>query len=161
MEAALAAYGKVEEYGVAQVSTAATYAMADLYRDLGKSLLDSERPRRLSAEELEQYDMLLEEQAFPFEEKAIGIHERNARRAARGSGTHGSRRATRSSPRCKPGRYARLEITGRSGRARHGGARSCRAVRLRRESRSTRGAMTRRGRSSRRHLRPIRRMPRR
>ena len=84
LEQALGAYGQAEEYGVAQVTTAATYAMADLYRHLGKALLDSERPRELDAEELEQYDMLLEEQAFPFEEKAIGIHERNARRAAEG-----------------------------------------------------------------------------
>ena len=58
--------------------------MADLYRDFGRALLASERPRELGAEELEQYDLLLEEQAFPFEEKAIAIHERNARRAAEG-----------------------------------------------------------------------------
>ena len=58
--------------------------MADLYRDLARALLASERPTGLSAEELEQYDLLLEEQAYPFEEKAIGVHERNAGRARKG-----------------------------------------------------------------------------
>jgi hypothetical protein len=84
LEAALSGYGRAEEYGIAQVTTASVFAMADLYRDLGKALLESDRPRNLDAEELEQYDVLLEEQAFPFEEKAIGIHERNARLAAQG-----------------------------------------------------------------------------
>jgi tetratricopeptide (TPR) repeat protein len=112
MEAALGAYGKVEEYGVAQVSTAATYAMADLYRHLGKSLLDSERPRKLSAEELEQYNILLEEQAFPFEEKAIGIHARNTRRAAEGIWDSWIEKSYADLAVMQPGRYARLEITG-------------------------------------------------
>jgi hypothetical protein len=83
-EQALAGYSRAAQYGVAEVTTAAGWAMADLYRDLGKSLLDSERPPSLSQEEREAYDVLLEEQAFPFEEKAIEIHETNARRAADG-----------------------------------------------------------------------------
>jgi tetratricopeptide (TPR) repeat protein len=112
MEAALAAYGKVEEYGVAQASTAATYAMADLYRHLGKSLVESERPRKLSAEELEQYNILLEEQAFPFEEKAIGIHARNTRRAAEGTWDSWIEKSYADLAVMQPGRYARLEITG-------------------------------------------------
>ena len=110
MEAALGAYGKVEDYGVAQVSTAATYAMADLYRHLGKSLLDSERPRKLSAEELEQYNILLEEQAFPFEEKAIGVHARNTRRAAEGTWDSWIEKSYADLAVMQPGRYARLEI---------------------------------------------------
>jgi tetratricopeptide (TPR) repeat protein len=53
----------------------------------------SERPKRLSTEELEQYDLLLEEQATPFEEQAIALHEANAARAREGiydSGVQGS-----------------------------------------------------------------------
>jgi tetratricopeptide (TPR) repeat protein len=111
MEAALGAYGKAEEYGVAQVTTAATYAMGDLYRHLGKSLLDSDRPRGLSADELEQYNVLLEEQAFPFEEKAIGIHGRNAQRAAEGLWDPWIEKSYADLAAMQPGRYARLEVT--------------------------------------------------
>jgi hypothetical protein len=66
------------------VTTAATFEMGELYRRLGADLIKSERPADLDAEELEQYDLLLEEQAFPFEEKAAEVHELNARHAAEG-----------------------------------------------------------------------------
>jgi tetratricopeptide (TPR) repeat protein len=109
LEAALAAYGKAADYAVATVTTAAGFAMADLYRDFGRALLESQRPRDLTAEELEQYDLLLEEQAFPFEEKAIAIHERNARLAAEGTYDEWVRASYAELARLKPGRYARAE----------------------------------------------------
>ncbi|VAW26217.1 TPR domain protein, putative component of TonB system, partial [hydrothermal vent metagenome] len=40
-------------------------------------LLSSERPLGLNNDELEQYEILLEDQAFPFEEKAIEFFEVN------------------------------------------------------------------------------------
>lgn len=109
LEAALGAYGKVADYAVAPFATAAGFAMADLYRDFGRALLESERPRNLSPDELEQYDLLLEEQAFPFEEKAIAIHERNARLAAEGTYDEWVRASYAELARLKPGRYARAE----------------------------------------------------
>jgi tetratricopeptide (TPR) repeat protein len=109
LEAALTGYGRAEEYGIAQVSTAAAYAMADLYRHLGRALLESDRPRNLDADELEQYDVLLEEQAFPFEEKAIGIHERNARLAAQGVYDEWVQKSFADLAQLNPGRYARVE----------------------------------------------------
>ena len=109
LESALAAYGGAAEYGVASVATDATYAMAELYRHFGRALLDSERPRDLSAEELEQYDLLLEEQAFPFEEKAIDLHERNARRAAEGVYDEWVQKSYAALAELKPGRWARAE----------------------------------------------------
>jgi cellulose synthase operon protein C len=110
MEATLSAYTRAASYGVAEVTTAASYSMADLYRDLGRSLLGSERPAGLSAEELEQYDLLLEEQAYPFEEKAIGIHETNARRAAEGVYDQWVRRSYAALAEMKPARYDRKEL---------------------------------------------------
>lgn len=84
MEAVLKAYASASEYGVAEVTTAATFQTAALYQDFGKALMNSQRPKKLSKAELEQYNVLLEEQAFPFEEKAIELHEVNARRTADG-----------------------------------------------------------------------------
>jgi Tfp pilus assembly protein PilF len=109
LEAALDGYGRAAGYGIASVTTEASYAMADLYRDFGRALMESERPRDLSAEELEQYDLLLEEQAFPFEEKAIGIHETNARRAMDGVYDDWVRRSYAALAEMKPARYARTE----------------------------------------------------
>jgi tetratricopeptide (TPR) repeat protein len=84
MEQALQAYGQAADYGVAQVTTAATFETADLYYQLSRDLLASERPKDLDAEESGQYDVLLEEQAFPFEEKAIDLYRVNAERAGDG-----------------------------------------------------------------------------
>jgi TolA-binding protein len=84
MEETLKAYAVAADYGVADVTTAATYRIATVYREFGKALMTSERPKKLSKVEREQYDVLLEEQAFPFEEKATEYHEVNARRAANG-----------------------------------------------------------------------------
>ena len=84
LDKALDAYKQAAEYNVAEVTTAATYEMAELYRTLAKDLLASERPKTLKGDALEQYNLLLEEQVFPFEEQAIQIHELNAARAKEG-----------------------------------------------------------------------------
>ena len=84
MEEALKAYAAAANYGVADITTAATYHTASLYQDFGKAMLSSQRPKKLNKAELEQYNVMLEEQAFPFEEKATELHEVNAKRAASG-----------------------------------------------------------------------------
>ncbi|MCB1998249.1 MAG: hypothetical protein KDG57_20655, partial [Rhodoferax sp.] len=83
LNVAQAALQQVADYGVPEAVTAATFHSAELFRAFGRALMDSERPKKLKQKaEREQYDVLLEEQAFPFEEKAIALHETNARRAA-------------------------------------------------------------------------------
>lgn len=84
MRAALAALGEAASYGVADVTTESAFRMAELYRGMAVALLASARPAGLDEDTLEQYEMLLEEQAFPFEEDAIAIHEANAARARDG-----------------------------------------------------------------------------
>lgn len=110
MERALDAYGKAAQYGVAEVTTAATYSMAELYRTLAKDLIESERPTNLGQEELEQYDILLEEQAFPFEEKSIEIHEANAARTREGIYDEWVQKSFEVLAKLKPVRYAKVEI---------------------------------------------------
>ena len=80
----LQTYARAAEDGGAEVVTAATFHTASLYQDFGKALMDSQRPKKLKPAELEQYNVMLEEQAFPFEEKAADIHTTNAQRAAEG-----------------------------------------------------------------------------
>ena len=80
----LKAYAGAADYGVAEAATAATFHTAALYQDFGRALIGSQRPKKLSKAELEQYNVMLEEQAYPFEEKAIELHEGNAKRASSG-----------------------------------------------------------------------------
>ena len=77
MKAATDAFGKLVDYGVGDVTAAATYYLAEIYYHFNKALIESERPKNLNAAELEQYELVLEEKAFPFEEKAIAVHEKN------------------------------------------------------------------------------------
>jgi hypothetical protein len=109
MEKVLTAYGKALDYGVAEVTTAATYGMGELYRQLGADLMASERPKGLDADAKEQYDVLLEEQAFPFEEKAIELHETNARRTGDGVYDEWVQRSFDVLAKLKPARYAKAE----------------------------------------------------
>jgi len=110
MEAALKAYEQALDYQVADVTTAATFESAELYRQLGKDLMSSERPKNLSKDELEQYDVLLEEQAFPFEEKAIKLHEVNAARTKDGTYDEWVQKSFAALAQLNPGRYGKVEI---------------------------------------------------
>lgn len=73
MEEALKAYALAIDYGVADVTTDASQHIADLYRDFGKALMASERPKKLNKLEREQYSALLEAQARPFWDKATEV----------------------------------------------------------------------------------------
>jgi outer membrane protein assembly factor BamD (BamD/ComL family) len=84
MEKAIGAFRQAAGYGAASVTTAATFNIAEIYHDFSRAVLDSQRPADLSGEEREQYDVLLEEQAYPFEEESIKLHEVNFRRIAQG-----------------------------------------------------------------------------
>lgn len=77
MKRALATYSKLVDYEVGDVTAAATYHIAAIYLNFSKSIADSERPTDLSDLELEQYNILLEDQVFTFEEKGIEVHEKN------------------------------------------------------------------------------------
>jgi hypothetical protein len=110
MEAALKAYTQAADYQVAEVTTAATFQSAELYRQLGKDLMSSERPKNLSKDELEQYDVLLEEQAFPFEEKAIKLYEINTARAKQGTYDEWVQKSYAALAQINPGRYGKVEI---------------------------------------------------
>lgn len=79
-ESAIQMLTQAANYGFADVATAATFELGQVYQQFARALLDSERPRTLKGDELEQYNLLLEEQADPFETKAIQAHETNLQR---------------------------------------------------------------------------------
>lgn len=111
IERAIATLSQASDYGIADVTTAATYELGVLYQEFSKALLASDRPRGLSALEREQYDLLLEEQAFPFEEKAIQWHEANLQRVPQGVYTPWVGKSLEALAQIAPGRYAKREQT--------------------------------------------------
>jgi outer membrane protein assembly factor BamD (BamD/ComL family) len=110
MEEVLKAYAQVAGYGIAEAATASTYGAAELYADFARALLESQRPAGLSETEAEQYAVMLEEQAYPFEEKAVEFHEINARRAAGGIYDPWVRASYAALAKLRPLRYGKREV---------------------------------------------------
>ena len=109
MEDVIKAYTGAADYGVAEVTTAATFRLGEVYEQFSAALMESDRPTSLEADALEQYEILLEEQAFPFEEKAIDLYKANTGRAPDGVYDEWVRKSFERLARLMPGRYAKQE----------------------------------------------------
>ena len=77
MDAAMDSLEALVDYEVAEVTAAATYYIAETYLEFSVSLMESERPAGLSDGEMVDYELVIEEEAYPFEERAIDVHEEN------------------------------------------------------------------------------------
>lgn len=109
LQSAIEAYEAAKAYQRKAVVTAANFQVAEMYRELGMALLASERPRDLNPLEDEQYERLLREQAEPFREKAIKIHQGNLRLMSGGYYDQWIDRSLQQLARSWPERYARNE----------------------------------------------------
>ncbi len=111
MDAALDAYGRLLDYEVGEVTAGATYYMAEIYSDFSVALSESERPSNLDAAEGEEYETALEEEAFPFEEKALEIHRKNLELLASGIYNPWIEKSLGRLAELMPGRYAKFEAS--------------------------------------------------
>ncbi|PKG38761.1 tetratricopeptide repeat protein [Psychromonas sp. Urea-02u-13] len=84
MRLAVNYYAKAASFGIEETATEATHAIAAIYNGFSQALLSSEIPKHLDQDEQEEYMFLLEDQAFPFEEKSIEFYETNLRYSAEG-----------------------------------------------------------------------------
>ena len=109
MDETVAALEKLIDYEVAEVTAAATFYIAEVYLDFSRSLMDSERPADLTADELLEYDGILEEEAWPFEERAIEVHEKNLELMVAGHFNPWIQQSLGQLADLMPGRYAKFE----------------------------------------------------
>lgn len=84
MKTATATFSQLVDYEIGEITAAATFYLAEIHADFSKALTTSERPEGLSPMEREQYELGIEEQAYPFEEKAIQVHKSNLDLISRG-----------------------------------------------------------------------------
>ncbi|MCW9015091.1 MAG: tetratricopeptide repeat protein [Gammaproteobacteria bacterium] len=110
MKSAINVYTKLVDYEVGEVTAAATFQIAEIYFHFSKALMESERPDKLNDLELEQYELVLEEQAFPFEEKAIKVHEKNMELLGIGIYNSWIDRSIEKLALLLPARYAKPEV---------------------------------------------------
>jgi TolA-binding protein len=111
MDAAMEAFEALVAYEVAEVTAAATYYIAETFFEFSVALLDSERPAGLGAAEKLDYELVLEEEAFPFEEQAIEMHENNYELLASGIFNPWIQRSLGKLAVLMPGRYAKNEMS--------------------------------------------------
>ena len=109
MEDVIEAYTDAADYGVAEVTTESTFRLAQVYESFADDVMESERPGDLDADALEQYELLLEEQVFPIEEKAIELYKANTDRTADGIWDDWVERSFNRLAGLLPARYAKLE----------------------------------------------------
>lgn len=109
MDDALKAYKRTADFAVAEYTTAANHQIGELYRILADDLLHSERPAGLSDEAKEEYELVLEEQATPFEDQATSFFETNTHRTKDNIYDEWVRKSFDSLSKLQPGRYAKAE----------------------------------------------------
>jgi len=115
LEKALKGQEQVLAFGVGEFTTQASFNIGEIYAQLSRDLMSSQRPKDLDELALEQYEILLEEQAYPFEEKAIEIHQANVQRSWTGTYDAGVKRSFDALAKLLPARYnkteSRLEVS--------------------------------------------------
>ena len=109
MKKALSNYESIASIGVSEYATAANYKIGQMYRVLARDMMASERPGGLSDLEKEQYDLLLEEQALPYEDQAIDILIANTDLVADGIYDKWVKQSFGELAKLLPGRYAKFE----------------------------------------------------
>jgi outer membrane protein assembly factor BamD (BamD/ComL family) len=111
MDATIKAMGGLVDYEIADVTAAATFYMAETYFDFSRSLKESERPADVKAADMAKFEADLEEAAYPFEEKAIKVHEKNMEMLHAGVFNPWTEKSLSRLAEMVPGRYAKNEMS--------------------------------------------------
>lgn len=97
-------------YDFKEITPAATHELAKVYHDFARALLDSEPPADLAGAARDEYQLLLEDQAFPLEEEAIELYEANLRRIPQGIWNDDVRASWQALESLVPARYERRPL---------------------------------------------------
>jgi tetratricopeptide (TPR) repeat protein len=111
MDGMIEALNGLVKYEIADTTAAATYYMAETYFNFSRSLTESERPTDLGPADMEAYESSLDEAAFPFEEKAINVHEKNMELLHSGLYNDWTKKSLGRLSELMPGRYAKHEMS--------------------------------------------------
>ena len=111
MDATINAMSGLVDYEIADVTAAATFYMAETYFNFSRSLKESERPADMKGPDLAKYEEDLDDAAYPFEEKAIKLHEKNMDMLHAGVFNAWTQKSLSRLAEMVPGRYAKSEMS--------------------------------------------------
>jgi TolA-binding protein len=95
--------------GFDELVTEAAYRLGAVHATLARDLRNAQHPPGLDDFERDAYELMLEDEAFPFEERAIAEHERNLEYLREGVWDEWIMSSGRALAEMAPGRYARRE----------------------------------------------------
>lgn len=75
LESLLQDYSYVAKFGATELLSEVYFRMGLILENFRDSLLEAERPKDLTEEEMNEYKFLLEEKAYPYEEQAVKAYE--------------------------------------------------------------------------------------
>jgi tetratricopeptide (TPR) repeat protein len=110
LELATTRYQEAAESGIFEFVTLSAYKIAELYQHFATALRQSSRPAGLGAEEQALYSEILEEQALPFDELAMELHQSNIQRGWEGEYNQWIAQSFTMMSRLNPTRYAKAEV---------------------------------------------------
>jgi len=111
MDATIQALSSLVEYGIAEVTAAATFDMAETYLNFSTSLVESERPADLAAADREEYERAIAQEALPFREKSVELHRKNLELLQTGVLNAWTEKSLGRLVELDPERYARNEVS--------------------------------------------------
>lgn len=109
LKKALSSLQKVNKYKMYEHVSESIYWIAETYYEFSENLMKSERPKNLSGMELEQYNILLEDQAIPFEDQAIRYFIQNIKQSNQGLYSEWMSKSFEKLSMIYPSKYMRVE----------------------------------------------------
>ena len=81
LQKASSSYQAAADYGILEFVAMSSYKIGILYRQFGNDLRLAPKPGGLSAADQQLYGSIIEEQAAPFDQLAVDLHQANIDRA--------------------------------------------------------------------------------
>lgn len=104
-------YEKAAEYGILEFVTMSSYKIGQLYEAFATALREAPKPSGLSASDVGVYSEIIEEQASPFDQLAVDVHQANIDRAWEGHFNEWIDQSFTAIKRLYPARYDKEEVT--------------------------------------------------
>ncbi len=103
-------YQKAADYGILEFVTLSSFKIGELYETFANDLRSAPSPKGLSASDKTLYAEIIEEQASPFDQLAVDVHQANVNRAWEGHYNTWIANSYDALKRLYPERYAKHEI---------------------------------------------------
>ena len=110
LEEATNRYQAAADSGIFEFVTLSAYKIGEMYQSFATALRQSPRPQGLGADEQALYTEILEEQAGPFDELAMELHQSNIERAWEGEYNKWISQSFAMMAHLNPTRFAKAEI---------------------------------------------------